>query len=77
MPVFAYVLLRCGKTRLSEALNRVKGMEGVKSVVPITGRFDAVVEVETENLKKLAELVVGRIQAIEGIERTETLIAVG
>ena len=55
----------------------VKEVEGVKSIVPITGRFDAVVEVEAEDLGKLAELVVNRIQALEGVERTETLVAVG
>jgi DNA-binding Lrp family transcriptional regulator len=77
MPEYAYILLRCSRARLNEVLDQVKRVEGVKSASPITGRFDAVVEAEAEDLRKLAELVVGRIQAIEGVERTETLVAVG
>lgn len=77
MPIHAYVLLRCSRAKLSEVLEQVKGVEGVKSAAPITGRFDAVIEVEAEDLGKLADLVVGRIQALEGVERTETLVAVG
>jgi len=77
MAIYAYVLLRCAKSKLSGVVEGVKEVEGVKSIAPITGRFDAVVEVEVEDLGKLAELVVNRIQALEGVERTETLVAVG
>ncbi|MEM1655962.1 MAG: Lrp/AsnC ligand binding domain-containing protein [Nitrososphaerota archaeon] len=77
MPVYAYILLRCSKTGLREVLERVRSVEGVKSAAPVTGRFDAVVEVEAEDLKKLAVLVMEKIQAIEGVERTETLVAMG
>lgn len=77
MPVYAYVLLRCVRAKLPDVLERVKGIEGVKSAVPVTGRFDAVVEVEAEDLKKLADLIIGRVQSLEGLERTETLVAVG
>lgn len=77
MPVYAYILLRCSRARLREVLERVRSVEGVKSAAPVTGRFDVVVEAETENITKLAELVVERIQAIEGVERTETLISMG
>jgi len=77
VPVYAYVLLRCGRARTSEVLDRVRGIEGVKSAAPVTGRFDAVVEVEVEDLKKLVDLVVGKIQSLDGVERTETLVAVG
>lgn len=77
MTVYAYVLLRCRMGKLRDIISDVQKIENIKAAYPVTGRFDAVVEVEVEDLKKLYDLIIERIQTIEGIERTETLLSVG
>lgn len=77
MTVYAYVLLRCRMGKLGNIISEVQKIENVKAAYPVTGRFDAVVEVEVDDLKKLYDLIIERIQAIEGVERTETLLSVG
>ncbi|MEM3397629.1 MAG: Lrp/AsnC ligand binding domain-containing protein [Nitrososphaerota archaeon] len=77
MAVYAYILLRCRMGKLRDVIPEIQKIENVKAAYPITGRFDAVVEVEVEDLRQLYELIIERIQAIEGVERTETLLSVG
>lgn len=63
--------------KLNDVVSEVKKIENVKVAYPVTGRFDAVVEIETEDMKQLSDLIINRIQVIDGIERTETLLSVG
>ncbi len=77
MVVYAYVLLRCRMGKLNDVVSEVKKIENVKAAYSVTGRFDAVVEVEAEDMKQLSDLIINRIQVIDGIERTETLLSVG
>jgi len=77
MTVYAYILLRCRMGKLKDVISEVQKIENVKAAYPVTGRFDAVIEVEAEDIKKLSSLVIERIQVIEGVERTETLLSLG
>ncbi|MCS7125916.1 MAG: Lrp/AsnC ligand binding domain-containing protein [Aigarchaeota archaeon] len=77
MVVYAYILLRCKMGRLKSVVEEVKKIENIKAVYPVTGRFDAVIEVEVGELNQLADLIIDRIQNIEGVERTETLLSLG
>jgi len=63
--------------KLKDVISEVQKIENVKAAYPVTGRFDAVIEVEAEDIKKLSSLVIERIQVIEGVERTETLLSLG
>lgn len=77
MAIYAYVLLRCRMGKLKDVIEEVRKIENVRAVNPVAGRFDAVIEVEVGELKQLTDLVISRIQGIDGVERTETLISVG
>ncbi len=77
MTVYAYILVRCRMGKLKDVISEVQKIENVKAAYPVTGRFDAVIEVEAEDVKKLSSLVIEHIQVIEGVERTETLLSLG
>lgn len=50
-------------------------MRGVSEVYSVAGNFDLVAVVRTNQNETLAELVAQHIRGIEGVTRTETLIA--
>ena len=71
--VKALVLVRIEPgVRLKE---RAKEIEGVKEAFDVTGRFDAVALVEVDELSGIKKCAL-KIQGIEGVRRTETLIQI-
>lgn len=76
MPVSAYVFVCTEPGRAFRVLERVKEIEGVKSANAVTGEFDLVVSAEAEDLSKLGELVVRRIQEVKGVVKTVTAVVV-
>jgi DNA-binding Lrp family transcriptional regulator len=71
----AYVLINCsgGKTG---AVVRALRRNGIKEVRAVTGLHDIVVFVEARDTNKLGDVVVNKIQAIDGVSRTVTMVAV-
>src|ERR671918_3047909 len=55
-----------------EVAGDVAQIEGVTSAEAVTGPYDVIPLVEARNLDELGRLVVGKVQAIEGVTRTLT-----
>ncbi len=72
----AYVLItaRPGKSR--EVAGKVAVISGVKAAHACWGLPDVIAQVEAENEAALESLVLGEIQAIEGVVGTDTHIAI-
>lgn len=70
--VRAVILVRAPKTLTS---SKVREIEGVVDAFDVSGRFDAVALIEAGDLSVLKEAVL-KIQRIDGVRRTETLIEV-
>lgn len=72
----AYVLInvRAGKNR--GVVDKVRQVKGVKHVNACWGRPDVFAFVDVENEKTLADTVLDQIQAIDGIESTDTHIVI-
>ena len=70
--VRAVILVRAPKTLTS---SNVREIEGVVDAFDVSGRFDAIALVEAKDLSGVKEIAL-KIQAIDGIRRTETLIEV-
>ena len=69
----ALVLIRTKpRVRLKE---RAKEIEGVKELFDVTGRFDAVALIEVDEFSDIKKAAL-KIQNMEGVRRTETLIQV-
>ncbi len=71
----AYVLINVKPGKVREVVAAVAQLEGVRHADACWGVPNVFVEVQAADPKRLNELVIGRIQQLEGVERTETHIA--
>jgi len=76
MAVGAYILIHVEKGKVQNALQIIRKIEGVKQAHSVTGLHDIIAYVETTSLKNLGNLVLAKIQGIEGVSRTNTCVTV-
>jgi len=75
MTVHAVVLIQCDIDEISEAAEAIADLDGVSEVYSVAGEFDLVAIVRVNEHDDLAKVIPGGISKVEGVERTETLIA--
>ena len=74
MKAYVLVNVRAGKAR--EVVRKVRDISPVKEVHPCWGRPDVFTFVEVKDEKTLADTVLANIQAIDGVESTDTHIVI-
>jgi len=74
--VNAYVLINAEAGKAGNVVREVSRIAGVKSTHAVTGPYDAIALVEAADFNALGELVVARIQKVEGVNRTLSCIVV-
>jgi DNA-binding Lrp family transcriptional regulator len=75
MTVHAVVLVQCEIDEIAEAAEAIAEIGGVSEVYSVAGEFDLVAIVRVIEHDDLAKVIPGGISRVEGVERTETLIA--
>ena len=77
MATRAYVLIETaiGKTR--DVATALEGLDGITSVDLVTGPYDLIVVIESEDLGSIGDMVTGSVHTIGGIQRTVTCLTVG
>jgi DNA-binding Lrp family transcriptional regulator len=73
--VHAVVLIQCEIDEIPEAAQAIADLEGVSEVYSVAGEFDLVAVVRVAEHDELATVIPGGIARVEGVVRTETLIA--
>jgi DNA-binding Lrp family transcriptional regulator len=73
--VHAVVLVQCEIDEIPEAAQAIADIDGVTEVYSVAGEFDLVAIVRVSSHDDLARVIPGGIAKIEGVARTETLIA--
>ncbi|MSQ60074.1 MAG: Lrp/AsnC family transcriptional regulator [Betaproteobacteria bacterium] len=73
--VNAIVLLNIARARVGEVAEKLAAMEGISEVYSVAGRFDLVAMVRVKSNEDLADIVTNKMQKLEAIIATETLIA--
>ena len=73
--VAALVLIRARRDVIPTAAKQVAGIDGVAEVYSVSGEWDLIAVVRVPEWEQIAEVVTERIAQIEGLERTETLVA--
>ncbi len=73
--VSTIVLAVCDVHRIPETAQTVADLEEVSEVYSVAGDYDLVIMVRVRNHDDLARVVSEGIAKIEGIERTQTLVA--
>ncbi len=76
MPHKAFVLIETAVGKTKEVVAKIRQLEGVKSVDPVTGPYDVIAIVESESLNDIGDLVTGKIHPIGGISRTVTCLSI-
>jgi DNA-binding Lrp family transcriptional regulator len=57
-----------------QTLSKLKGLTSVVHMSAVFGRWDLVLDMETDDLPQLSNLVVQEIRSIPGVLSTETLV---
>ncbi|MGD8429484.1 MAG: Lrp/AsnC ligand binding domain-containing protein [Ectothiorhodospiraceae bacterium] len=73
--VTAIVLLNASRGKVNDVAETLAEMEGISEVYSVGGRYDLVVIIRVHSNEELADLVTNRMQTLDDIESTETLIA--
>jgi len=72
--VTGLVLVRLMAGKEKPALSRIKEIKGVSHVTAVFGRWDLVLDIETEDVGTLSNVVVRDIRATPGVLSTESLV---
>ncbi|MDE2038721.1 MAG: Lrp/AsnC ligand binding domain-containing protein [Elusimicrobia bacterium] len=72
--VTGLVLVRLMAGKEKQALAAIKATSGVAHVTAVFGRWDLVLDIETDDLNTMSNVVVRDIRAIPGVVSTESLV---
>ncbi len=72
MSVTAYLFIQTEGGKTAHVVTAIRGMDGVVTADAITGPSDVIVRLEADDIDALGKMVVSRIQATDGITRTQT-----
>ena len=72
--VTGLVLVRLMAGKEKQALASIKSTKGVAHVTAVFGRWDLVLDIETEDVGTLSNVVVRDIRATPGVLSTESLV---
>ncbi len=70
--VQAYILVQTEVGKAAAVAAEIAGIVGVISAEDVTGPYDVIVRAEAEDVDRLGQLVVARVQGVGGITRTLT-----
>lgn len=77
MSVEAYIFIECTSGKTKDALSEVNDIKGVKTAHAVTGQYDIIAFAEAKDLHDLGDIIVTRIQNVQGVLRTITSMVVG
>ena len=73
--VNAVILLMVDKSKVNEVAMKLVELPGISEVYSVAGHYDLVAIVRVRENDQIAEAVTNQMLQIEGIQRSETLIA--
>ena len=71
----AIVLLNTQRDKVNAVAERIADLDGVTEVYSVAGRYDLAAVVRAKDDEQLANVVTRDIRKVDGIEKSETLIA--
>jgi DNA-binding Lrp family transcriptional regulator len=72
MAVTAFLLIQTEVGKAAAVVDAIRAIDGVVSAEAVTGPYDIIVSTEADDIDALGRMVVSRIQAVDGITRTQT-----
>ena len=72
MTVNAYILIQTEVGKAASVAEQVRSVSGVIAADDVTGPYDVIARAEAGDVNLLGQLVVSKVQMIDGITRTLT-----
>jgi len=76
MALSAYVLIDIAGNKAKKVFKALSGLDGVKSVNAVTGPYDMIAHVEASDINGLGNMVLSKIQGVDGVKKTITCVVV-
>jgi DNA-binding Lrp family transcriptional regulator len=73
--ITALALLNVERDKVNSVAETLADLEGITEVYSVAGKYDLAAVVRVKDNEQLAEIVTTKIRSVDGIERSETLIA--
>ena len=74
MALSAFILIDVAGDHTKSAYKTIQRISGVKAAYTVSGSYDLIVQVETENLEMLSDLLLSKIRAVDGVTKTNTCL---
>ena len=71
----AFILVKSSREALTSLGPRLADVEGIAEVYTVTGEWDFVAIVRVREQEELAGVVTQRLTRLDGVERTQTMVA--
>ena len=71
----AIILLNTKKGMVSKIARELGEIDEVTEVYSVAGPYDLIAKVQVEEYQRFSEVIADKLQAVEGIEKTQTLMA--
>ncbi len=72
MAVSAYILIQTEVGKAASVAEQVREVTGVIAADDVTGPYDVIAQAEADDVNLLGQMVVSKVQMIDGITRTLT-----
>lgn len=72
----AYVLINTSPGHALDVAKHMQGTAGISAADAITGEYDVIAVCEADDVNGVGQLIVDKIQKIEGVFKTVTCLAV-
>ncbi len=73
--ITALILINVKREKIPETTQALVGIPGVAEVYSVAGPYDIVAIIRVKENEQLADLVTKQMLAVEGIDKTTTLVA--
>jgi len=76
LTLVSYILIQLAPGTTKTATEAISRIKGVKMAHAVTGPFDVIAFVKVPDLTALSDLILAKIQNIEGVQKTQTALVV-
>ena len=73
--VTAITLMSVERGKINDVAQQLAELEGISEVYSVGGRYDLIAIIRVRHNDELADVVTDHIRKIEGIQKTETMLA--
>ena len=70
----AYMVIKLSMGNVKSAVNELKQLKEIKQISHLAGIYDLMLEIEAENIEVINDLLVEKIDMINGVVDTNTFI---